>query len=730
MLIPPSFFDRLAQTLNRYRYLGLCLWLLFLLFCGLGLKFLPASSVETELRGVEHSEAAQVQQILEHDFGVRLGSSAALVVRGPVVVSELQQTLLRQFSQLKQVQLIEPAKPHRNKLFLLVFKPTYLVVEAQALSQDIRIFLRSWTASRGLQTWLTGNTAFQHDAKKAGKQDSFKGESLALLLSLAVLIGTFGALTSAFLPLLMGASTLLMLHGLMRWGGLAINPVSQILTGLVGLALAIDYSLFLVSRFKEEQNYAPDEIAALTTTWQQAGKTILVSGAMMLVSISALLIPDVSLSRTLVWNLMLVIVISLLNSLLGLPLLLLTGQKWLDRPRWLSKWLQGKNTYPYWQYFCRHVVTWHKPYFILSLSLLAVIAFPALSMKLWAPVQAIAPRSSESVAGYNQLKRDGWGGELVPVQVMVKTAQPGEVFQPAFVDYLHQFIHALEKHPDIHSTQSLVSWQSHWQSSDYQAFYRAWPTFQMFNPDHPLLRLLNSKQDITMVNIHPRNLMEVEQTNRIIDFVRQYAQNHPQYTILTGGVVARVNDFTVELYRYLPQMLALIVGGIGVLLLFYMRSIVLPIKAALMNFLPILSAFGVLTWVFQQGHQLPFVSTPVNGAVTNLVPLVVFCVTFGLSMDYEVLILSRISEHYHQNQDVEVAIIEGLSRSSATITGAVLILLGVFLPGMFSSSPQTQEICVGIMAAILLDATIVRLLLVPSFMRWMGHWNWWYPGRR
>jgi len=156
----------------------------------------------------------------------------------------------------------------------------------------------------------------------------------------------------------------------------------------------------------------------------------------------------------------------------------------------------------------------------------------------------------------------------------------------------------------------------------------------------------------------------------------------------------------------------------------YMKTPILPIKASIMNFIPILSSFGILTMVFQYGYLSDILGTPHNGSVSNMIPLILFCVIFGLSMDYEVLILSRITEHYHLTGNVKEAVVEGIAKSSYIITGAALILLGVFVPGIFSSSPLVKEICLGISSAILIDATIVRLILVPSFMMLLGKYNW------
>jgi RND superfamily putative drug exporter len=236
-----------------------------------------------------------------------------------------------------------------------------------------------------------------------------------------------------------------------------------------------------------------------------------------------------------------------------------------------------------------------------------------------------------------------------------------------------------------------------------------------------------TKNNLTLINVFPKNLVNLTDNLEIIKFIHDYSAKNHTFNIITGGTVSRVNDFTVELYSYLPQMLLIILGEIYLLLFFYLKSIILPVKAAIMNFLPILSSFGLLTLVFQFGYFHNILKTPFNGAVTNIVPIVLFCIVFGLGMDYEVLILSRINESYQKNQEVKTAIIEGMSKSGSLITGAALILAGVFVPGIFSSSPQIQEICLGISSAVFIDATIVRIFLVPSFMMLMGKWNWWRP---
>lgn len=725
-----NLLEHFSRFLYQKRVSILLVWLCVLTFAGLNLKFNPHENPEVELTGARDTEAYQVVKLMREEFGLRLGSTAAVVLPKQAPIEALIPALQKQFPQLLPIRSVSSSRPHQYNLLLLEFDPRLRMPEAQALSGPLRQYLKKWSSQTGFKTWLTGNTAFQYDAHQEGHKDSHRGESIALLISFVILILNFGALTAALLPLLMGASTLVLLNSLLKLPGFGSNPVSRILTGLVGLALAIDYSLFLVSRFREERKQGKTVEEALAMTLKWAGETVLFSALIMFCSIAVLLIPDVSLSRTVMQGLLVVIGLSLTNALLVLPALLALGERFLDRPRFLSQWIGRFDSYPSWKRFSQHVTGHPLRYFLLSAGLLLLCALPVSWMKLWEPVQAVAPRQSESMLGYSHLQNDGWAGELLPVTILVK-APPGQtVFEPAVLEKMDAFYQALRRESYVAEVKSLVSWNPDFEKTDYLTLYSNLGALGLLNNQTNIAQLVNLAKGshLSLMHILPSDPMELEDTRKIIRFTRAYAASHPEITLITGGVVARVQDFTHELYRHAPVMLALVFGGIYLLLFAIMRTVVLPLKAAIMNFLPIVSAFGFLTLVFQQGWFSGILHTPINGAVTNIVPLVLFCIIFGLSMDYEVLILSRISEYYHRGAPVREAVVEGLARSGSVITGAVLILLGVFLPGVFSGSPQTQEICIGISAAILLDATVVRLFLVPSFMMLLGRWNWWRPG--
>jgi RND superfamily putative drug exporter len=714
-----------THLIIKYRHFIFITWVLLIIFSIWNIKFNKVENFETELTGVKNTEAYEIVEILDQEFNYRQGSTCAIVLEKKTDPELLAEPLKKRFPPIHRAVEIKNQKEHKYQLILVEFKKDFPFTKAQVMTEEIREFLDHWSAQNNNKAHLTGNSAFQQDAKTGAKKDSKNGEIFALLISFFILVYNFGALVSAFLPLIIGATTLIIYNALLIFFHLPVNPVSQILTGLVGLALAIDYSLFIISRFREELLEKSYE-EALETTLKHTRKTIIFSALIMICSVSSLLIPNVSVSRTVVTGIMGVIAISLINSILFLPVFMIYARKILNKPEFIANYLNKRDKYSFWKQFSEHVVAHYKLYFILSTAILLLLSAPVFTIKLWEPVQSITPKDSESMRAYKMLEGDNWGGELVPVTIVIKSAQPYGVYSKDFIEFTYHFTEYIKHNPNVAGLQSITSWNPQFKKDDYTNFYSSALSLNMLSQQNQF-PLINAKGDITIINIFPKHLMDLNETNDVLKNVREYAKNNQKYKILTGGVVARVKDFTRELYSYIPQMLLIILGGIYILLFFNMKSVILPIKAGIMNFLPILSSFGVLVLIFQYGFLSNIINTPVNHAVTNLVPIILFCITFGLSMDYEVFILSRINEVFEKTHDVKHSIIEGLAKSGAVITGAVLILLGVFLPGTFSSSPQTREICIGITAAIFIDATVVRLFLVPSFMVMMGKWNWWNP---
>lgn len=704
-------------------------WLVAIVLAALLLVLRPVSIPDTTLSGAPGTPAHQVEVLLERDFGQKLGSTAGLVIEGPVDAPALETALRAAIPAIRSVLEVKPDTKRPVRLFQVSFDPSVSLSKAQDLTPAIRDAVSRFSQGR-FKAWLSGSTAFQHDTKAQSRHDSRRSESLSLLVSLVVLVLIFGAFSAALIPLLVGASTILFFNAAMALLGLPMSPVSRVLSSLLGLALAIDYAIFLVGRFREEQRHGATPADALAATLDHPRRTIVTAALVMTASLLPLALPDVSISRVTVLNLVLVIAISLVTTLLLVPALLTLKPALLDWPRPLARAIGKLDPERYWAPFARHVVRHPWRYLALSLVIVGSLAVPASRMQLWEPVQAIAPKDSESFVGYQRLAANGWSGELMPVILAVKARPGGNVLEPEAVRYVAALTESLQAHPRVAEVTSLTTWRPGFTTEEYVAALGLVQRLGPWAPSQGLDALVNTKNgsDVTLLAVAPRDLMALDDTRAILDSVQAYSTAHPEFDLLAGGVVARVQDFTHELYRPLPLMLGAVILGVLVLLTVALKSVVIPLKAAVINFAPIVGALGVLVLVFQEGWLSGLLGTPVNGAVTNLVPILVFCLTFGLSMDYEILIMSRIQEAYLRGKDLEDAIVEGMSRSGSLITGAVLILLGVFATGITSSSPQTQEVCLGLSAALVLDATVVRFLLVPALMRLMGKWNWWIPG--
>ncbi|MFN8670732.1 MAG: MMPL family transporter [Candidatus Sericytochromatia bacterium] len=716
--------EKLAFFIAKHNKKISLIWLISVLLCVFYLYKNPDQVFEDELRGATNTEAYRVEQIVKNDFGISQESSLAVVIEGKDEKGELKELLEKSFSEFNGVIEVKSPKKHKNTFYYIRFKPEVPIRTAQAISGDVRKKTSEWSKKTGIKTYLTGDSAFFYDTSHASKKDSSKNEIIALILSFFILIRTFGGFLSSFLPIVAGATTMIYLNTMVRFFSLQANTVSLILNSLIGLGLAIDYSLFIISRFNEEKNSKSHQ-ESLKESLIYSGKTIFFSSLIMAFCISVIYLPDVSSSRIVVKNIIMVVIVSCIVALLFVPALAYFCRNYLDKPKVISDYINKRNSYIFWKKYSNHITNYPKSYFLLSALILFLICFPVFSMKIWEPVQTMTPKDSESRMGYDALVKDNWGGELLPVIVTVKSDEI--IFSEKNIGLIYDLTNYIKKNTGVTSILSLTSLNENMSKKEYQNFYLSAFSSGMlfFNDDIKNLVNVNSDSKTAIIYVYVNDVMNVKSTKDVLEYCRKFENKNQEVEILAGGVVARAKDFSNELYRPVKEIFLIITIGIFIILYIYMKTPILPIKAAIMNFLPITSSFGVLTAVFQFGYFGSILGTPHNEGVSAIVPVVLFCVIFGLSMDYEVLILSRITENYNKTGNVKESIVEGLAKSSSIITGAGLILLSVFIPGIFSSSPIVQEMCLGIASAIFIDTTVVRLLLVPSFMMLMGKYNWW-----
>ncbi|MDQ8045943.1 MAG: MMPL family transporter [Solirubrobacteraceae bacterium] len=537
-------------------------------------------------------------------------------------------------------------------------------------------------AAHGTGVEVTGQQALTKGADSGGA-----GLLVETLLggvgALVVLIAVFAS-PLAFVPILLAAvsilTTFLVLRGLAA--AFEISFVVQFFVGLIGLGVAIDYSLLFIVRWREERARGADPEEAVHRAVVTAGHAILVSGTTVGIGLIAMAAVPVAFIRSIGLGGLLIPLVSVIASLTLLPGLLTTIGPRLDRRRTTAVDVDRDTAWTRWS---RMVVGRRWPAAILGLVVTGALAAAALSLNPGQPSLDALASNGTARDGLQRIERSGLGsGTLTPIEALVPVADIGTARQ------------RLEAVDGVHAV--LAPADPAWQAGGMQA-----------------------------VAILPEHDAATSAGKDTLNAVRDLHSG----TLLIGGAAAQVQELTDAIYSSFPVMFAVISILTFLLLWRSLRSVVLPVKAILLNLLSVAASFGVVVLVWQEGHGSHLLAgLPGTGAVTNWVPLAMFAFLYGLSMDYEVFILSRMREEYDRTGSTDEAVIQGLGRTGRLVTSAALILFLAFVA--LGAGPQTdlKILATGLAAGIILDATVVRALIVPALVSLMGEANWWTPGRR
>ena len=456
-----------------------------------------------------------------------------------------------------------------------------------------------------------------------------------------------------------------------------VSFLVQFLVALIGLGVAIDYSLLVVTRWREERAHGRENRHAVEIAMQTAGRSIVYSGVTVALGLLALVVLPVPFLRSVGYGGVLIPLISVLVSITLLPALLATAGPFLDRPRRRRAATASRA----WTAWARLVVRHRWPAVLLGSVVLIALLVPAFSLVTGEPSSSALASAGPPRTAAASLERAGISsGALTPIQVLTSTGQTNRV---------------------IAATRGLPGVRGALQTG--VAGGRA------------------------VVDVIPERETNAGAGAAVIADVRRATRG---LDARVGGSGARSQSFNHAVYGSFPLMLSLIVLVSFLLLLRTFRSVLMALKAVLLNLLSVGATYGVLVLVWQKGHGSHAIwNIPATGAITNFVPLMVFAFLFGLSMDYEVFILSRIREEYDAGASTSAAIVEGLGRTGRLVTSAALILALSFFA--LSQAPDTdlKVFATGLGAGILLDATVVRALLVPALLALFGKYNWWLPNR-
>jgi putative drug exporter of the RND superfamily len=531
----------------------------------------------------------------------------------------------------------------------------------------------------GWHTGFTSITLLQAPATAKSGGTSVMVEAMVGGLGALVILAFVFASFLAFLPLIMGAtsvlSTFLLVLGLTTFTG--VSMIVEFLIALIGLGVAIDYSLLVVTRWREERAHGRDNIAAVEAAMVHAGRAVVFSGLTVAVGLLALVVLPVPMLQSVGYGGVLVPLVSVAVAITLLPVLLATVGPRLDWPR-----VRKENSASrMWTAWARGVYAHRWPAAILGTVILGLIAFPALSLQLGEPASTSLSTTGPARDALTTLTSDGVpSGVLTPIVVLTD----GNTSVTSTLAHVRGVVTAVTTQ-DTQRTGSAL---------------------------------------ITVLPVAEGSLGAGQDTVRA---VRAAIGSNPS-VVGVDGDGAQLIDFDNAVYGNFPLMLALIAIATFLLLARAFRSVVLALKAVVFNLVSLAAAYGALTFIWQQGHGSEALwGIPASGAITMWVPLMVFAFLFGLSIDYEVFIIARIREAYDNTGSVRAAVIEGVGRTGRLVTSAALILMLTFLS--MSSGPETdiKILATGLGAGILVDAVVVRALMVPAMVALFGRWNWWMP---
>ena len=722
-------FYRTGRWAYRHRRLVILLWALAFLAA---VPILPRLTDELKVGGFSNPtiEAARARALLEAEIPsfapstlVVIYQSDSLVATDPQFSAAAEQSLAG-LSTLPEVTGVtpfqaNPAQISRDghtaySLVQLSLSPE----QSQRLMPDIR---EAIVDVPDVEVTLAGAPAFYEDVERISEQDLRRAEMIAIPFALVALVLVFGSLVGAAVPLAVGALSVAAVIGLL-WLVAHILDMSIFvlnLTTMLGLGLAIDYSLFMTSRFREESPHRTLE-DAIAVTVGTAGRAVFFSGLTVLIGLAGLALFDFMFLRSVGIAGALVVAVAVLGALTLLPAVLGIVGPHIDRGRLFRRESHGGS--PFWSVLANTVM--RHPWLVLVpvMAFLILLGLPFRHAKLSSPDATILPLSVESRQGFEVLRREFGDGEISPIVVALRS--PGGITSEDNLAALWDFTRHFAADERVTRIDSLVTLDPRLSLAQYDLLYN---TGQMSDPFVAAARQQFAGPDATVVLMYTRGLPTDDANINLLHEIRDWPMGGDMEMLVDGGT-AEIVDVVDEMYAEFPRVALVIVLSTYLVLLFLFRSVVLPLKAILMNVLSIIASYGALVFIFQDGHFARWLDFEPLGFVEASLPILMFCLLFGLSMDYEVFLLSRVREAYLDSHDNTSSVAIGLQRSGRIITGAALIVVVVTLSFVSAQIVLVKALGLGIAIAILLDATIVRGLLVPATMRLLGDVNWWLPG--
>ncbi|OCT15740.1 MMPL family protein [Paenibacillus pectinilyticus] len=710
--------QKLSMLSIRYPKLILCLWILFFLYFGFFAPRLPSVLKDHGL--ISDGTFAQVEQRLSADFHIPDHPVILVFEKKTSLAPKKFQSLIQQeiWSLRGMEGLREIISPLENEgmiqgnfaYVLLGFNQN--PYEMKPVLHEIQTRLPS---HRDLTVRMTGKSVVQEDVNRASQHDLRKAESLGLPAAFLILWIAFGGLASALIPIIVGIIGVAGSMGIMYWIGTRIDLSNFVLNviPMVGLALSIDFALMMVSRFREEIHAGPVG-QALLVTMQTAGRAVLFSALSVFLGLMGILFIPLPIFSTIALGAMTVLAVSVLLTLTLVPALLKLWWPAILAERKPHVTPSRRNV---WLTIAHLVMRRPVQMSVLATCILLCCILPLSKMKIVIPDATSLPQDYESRIAYEDYQAH-FGSQTGTDVYLIMQGKSASLSRSDWMNAA-ALIAKVERDPLVEGVTSLFStlrmttdqlYPLSQNPSSKAKYERVWQSFVHNNEMLVQFRLKGESS-----------------SPEVMDWLRRWERegtSSAALPFLLGGEAKYQQEIFDDIFDNIPKVLLFILVSNYIILFMAFRSVLIPLKTILMNLLSLGASFGILAWLFQEGH---LGLEPSRIAI--MIPVFIFGLAFGISMDYGVFLVSRIYEEYQRTGDNHRAVLIGLGCISKIINSAAAIMIAVTLPFAFGDVVGVKQLGIGIAAAIFIDATVIRLMLVPALMVILGKWNWWGPHR-
>lgn len=730
-------FLKLGHWIFRFRRFIIITWGIVILAC---LPFITDVVTPFQTTGfvVTGSESDTTDDFINKQLGyghnqvVVLYHSQSLRANQPQFQREIKQSLmdLKDFSIPHEILLPEEgssqiSKNKRAAYAVILFKTAETITPDQ-----IRTMQHLIKKPPHLTMQMGGEPIFVERIEKQTQLDLFRSDAIAIPVTVVIMLLIFGTLVAAVVPLLLGGScALIILLSLYTLGHLFTLSIFTLnIALLLGLCLSLDYSLFIISRFRDELTHQQSMEEAITKTLSTAGYAVFFSGMAVFISLSALLFFPINILFSIGIGGLVAVFVAVAAALTLLPALLCVIKHRINalpirKLSCVSDDPKCYSTQGGWYKIAYHVVKRPILFSFSTLFFLFILGYTVFNIKIGISNFDILPKHSPNQQFLDTYKKYFYTEELSPIQMLV-TTDKGNILSKSSIDKLYRLVQTVQDNPSVHAVNSIVSLNKRFDKTTYQKMYH----LSNKQLDSSVRALLNrtTGADFTVIDVISRYPTDSTET---MNLIRELQKIKPgkHLTIKLSGMPVINMDVLTCIRDMIPYAAGWIMLLTYVILMVLLRSLFLPFKAIVMNILSLCASYGVLVYIFQEGHLTSLLQFSSPGIIDVSLIIIIFCALFGFSMDYEVFLLTRIHEAYLSTKDNEKSIIFGIVKSSRIITSAAVIV--IFLCGAFMVAEvlMVKEFGLGIAVAIFVDAFLIRTLLVPATMALVKKWNWYLP---